>query len=84
MASLDKIYEFLNKEGNKYNFSPVVYDLEKQFTDLLLKDCYSHHNHEVYKKLRSIKFKSNIYFVKYDKEITLNKSDNIHIECGLL
>ncbi|MBC8060255.1 MAG: hypothetical protein H7Y18_06275 [Clostridiaceae bacterium] len=182
-VDLERVYAFLNKEGSKYNFAPVVEDLEKQFTDLLLKDCFiledegeilafgalwnqtgykqyivtkytgflkilskfsriteklgyiaipkeneimdfpilslffskDHNpdyyncflskisevikenykmfviginnkdpNNQVYKKLRSIKFKSNIYFVRYDKDITLDEGKNIHIECGFL
>jgi len=34
-----QVYEFLNKEGKKYNFFPVIQDL-KRFYDLDLKDCY--------------------------------------------
>jgi hypothetical protein len=182
-SDLEKVYTFLNKEGARYNFAPVIYDLEKQFADLLLKDCYiledngvilafgalwnqtkykqyivtkyagymsilsklskvtekfgfipipikneildfptltlfmskennqeyykcflneisrvikekynmfviginsNHPNNEVYRKIRSLKFKSNIYFVRYDNEITLDNNKYIHMECGLL
>lgn len=37
---LPKIHRFINDEGRKYNFAPVVNNIEKEFSDLTLDNCY--------------------------------------------
>ena len=37
--NLNKVYEFIHKEGSKYNFFPKIKDL-KEFKDLDIEDCY--------------------------------------------
>lgn len=39
-GDLKEVYEFLNKEGSKYNFFPYIKDIEKEFFDLHISDCY--------------------------------------------
>jgi hypothetical protein len=34
------IISFLNEEGVRYNFSPSIENIEKEFSGLMLKDCY--------------------------------------------
>lgn len=39
-SDLAGIHEFLDKEGQKYNFFPKISDLEQDFYDLRAEDCY--------------------------------------------
>lgn len=65
------------KYGDKHRSYPVISINRKT----VVTDIGSNNpNNDVYKKLKSIKFKSKIYFIRYDKEIILGESKNIHIE----
>lgn len=39
-SDLPRIHSFLNEEGRKYNFFPKIHDLEKDFYDLKIDNCF--------------------------------------------
>lgn len=79
---------FFAKDNNRdyYNcfLSQISNIIKETYKIFVIGININHPNNEVYKKLRSLKFKSNIYFIRYDKDITLDESKHIHIACGLL
>lgn len=79
---------FYSKDNNSHYYNLFLYEIAKEirknYKMFIIGMTASHPNDCIYKKIRSIKFKSSIYYANNDMEIILDHNKPVHIECGLL
>lgn len=75
-----------NNDTDYYNLFlyEIVKEIKVNYKMFIIGMSNSHPNDWIYKKVRCIKFKSNIYYANNNKDIILDYNKPVHIECGLL
>lgn len=79
---------FYSKDNDSDYYNLFLYEIAKEikinYKMFIIGMSKGHPNDAIYKKVRCIKFKSNIYYANNNKDIIIDHNKPVHIECGLL